>query len=108
VKEFKNDENLPIINKTKNPTKGEKKVQDGRIASPSKLRILQRGQIARGMRRNQVLEPSPLIARSILNKERGGTLKRMPNLDEPSPIIMTHLKIKVVYAWYNAINTLYM
>jgi hypothetical protein len=25
VKEFKNDENLPIINKTKNPTKGEKK-----------------------------------------------------------------------------------
>jgi hypothetical protein len=29
VKEFKNDENVPIINKTKNPTKGEKKVQDG-------------------------------------------------------------------------------
>jgi hypothetical protein len=29
VKEFKNDENLPIINKTKNTTKGEKKVQDG-------------------------------------------------------------------------------
>jgi hypothetical protein len=30
VKEFKNGENLPIINKTKNPIKGEKKVQDGR------------------------------------------------------------------------------
>jgi hypothetical protein len=29
VKEFKNDESLPIINKIKNPTKGEKKVQDG-------------------------------------------------------------------------------
>jgi hypothetical protein len=30
VKELKNDENLPIINKTNNPTKGEKKIQDGR------------------------------------------------------------------------------
>jgi len=30
VKKFKNDENLSIINKTKNPTKGEKKVQDGK------------------------------------------------------------------------------
>jgi hypothetical protein len=30
MKEFKNDENLLIINKTKNPTKGEKKVQDGK------------------------------------------------------------------------------
>jgi hypothetical protein len=29
VKKFKNNENLPIINKTNNPTKGEKKVQDG-------------------------------------------------------------------------------
>jgi hypothetical protein len=34
--------------------------------------------------------------RSILYKERGGTPKRMHNLDEPSPIITTHLKIKVV------------
>jgi hypothetical protein len=31
--------------------------------------------------------------KSILNKERGGTLERMPNLDEPSTIITTHLKI---------------
>jgi hypothetical protein len=30
MKKFKNDENLSIINKTNNPTKGEKKVQDGR------------------------------------------------------------------------------
>jgi hypothetical protein len=30
VNEFKNDENLPFIIKTNNPTKGEKKVQDGR------------------------------------------------------------------------------
>jgi hypothetical protein len=61
MKEFKNDENLPIINKTKIPTKGEKKVQDGGTPSFGKLRIFQRGQIAKGMRRNQVLEPSPPI-----------------------------------------------
>jgi hypothetical protein len=30
MKKLKNDENLSIINETKNPTKGEKKVQDGR------------------------------------------------------------------------------
>jgi hypothetical protein len=50
----------------------------------------------------------PPIVKNILNKERGGTLERMPSLDEPSPIITTHLQIKVVYARYNAINTLYM
>jgi hypothetical protein len=60
------------------------------------------------MRRNQVLEPSSPIVRSILNKERGGTPKRMFSLDEPSPIIITHFKIKVVYAHYNAIDTIYM
>jgi len=70
--------------------------------------VLQRRQITRGMRRNQVLEPSPPIVKNILNKEKGGTLERMPSLDEPSPIITTHLKIKVVYARYNATNTLYM
>ncbi len=76
-------------------------MQDGRTPSFGKLRILQRGQIARGTRRNQVLEPSPPIARSKLNKERGGTPKRMPNVDKPSLIIITHLKIKVVYACLN-------
>jgi len=60
------------------------------------------------MKRNQVFEPSPPIARSTLNKERGGTPKRMPSLDKPSPIIITHLKIKVIYARYNAIDPLYM
>ncbi len=108
MKEFKNDENLPIINKTKNSTKGEKKVQDGRTPSFGKLIILQRGQIARGMKRNQVIEPSPPIARSMLNKERGGTPKRMPSLDKPSLIIITRLKIKVVHACYNGIGTFYI
>jgi hypothetical protein len=64
------------------------------------------------MKRNQVLEPSPPppppITKNTLNKERGGTLERMLSLDKPSPIIITHLKIKVVYACYNATNTLCM
>jgi hypothetical protein len=46
--------------------------------------------------------------KSILNKERGGTLERMPSLNKPSPIITTHLKIKVVYVHYNVTDTLYM
>jgi hypothetical protein len=54
------------------------------------------------------LNPSPPIARSILNKDMGGTPKRMFSLDEPSPIIITHLKIKVVYGRYNAIDTFCM
>jgi hypothetical protein len=57
------------------------------------------------MKRNQVLEPSPPIVKNRLNKERGGTLERMLSLDKPSPIITTHLKIKVVYAPYNATDT---
>ncbi len=62
----------------------------------------------KGNEKNQVLEPSPPIAGSILNKEMGGTPKRMSSLDKPSPIIITQLKIKVVYARYNATDTLYM
>jgi hypothetical protein len=46
--------------------------------------------------------------KNILNKERGGTLEKMFRLDEPSLIITTHLKIKVVYVCYNATNTLCM
>jgi hypothetical protein len=46
--------------------------------------------------------------KNILNKERGGTLEKMFRLDEPSHIITTHLKIKVVSVCYNATNTLCM
>jgi hypothetical protein len=52
--------------------------------SPGKLRILQKGQIARGTRRNQILEPSPPIVISTLNKERGGTPRKILDLDQPS------------------------
>jgi hypothetical protein len=43
--------------------------------NPGKLRIFQGRQITRGTRRNQVIEPSPPIVISILDKERGGILK---------------------------------
>ncbi len=55
-------------------------------------------------REHQVPEP-PLVARSISNKERGGALERMPSLEEPSPTATTSLKIKIVYARCNAIDT---
>jgi len=113
VKEFKNDENLPIINILKKPNKGRGKGMTWKDTSLGKLRIFQRGQFTRGTRRNQVLEaspppPHPHIVKSIVNKERGGTLERIPSIDKPSPIITTHFKIKVVYVRYNATNILYM
>jgi hypothetical protein len=52
-----------------------------------KLRILQKGQITRGMRKKSNTSTFPPIVISILNKEKGGTPRRMPDLDEPSPII---------------------
>jgi hypothetical protein len=51
--------------------------------------------------------PLPLV-RSISNKERGEPPKRTPNLEEPSPIAITCLKIKIAFTCYNAINTLYL
>ncbi len=74
MKKFQNDENLSIINETKNPTKGEKKGTRWKDPNLGKLRIFQKGHITRGTRRNQVLEPYPPIGRDILDKERGGTL----------------------------------
>jgi hypothetical protein len=35
----------------------------------------------------------PLVTRSMLEKERGGTLKRTPSLEKPSLTIMGCLKI---------------
>jgi len=48
--------------------------------SLGKLKILQKGQIARGTRRNQILEPLPPNVISILDKERGGTPRKFLDL----------------------------
>jgi hypothetical protein len=108
VKQFKNDKNMSIINETNKPTKGDKKGTRWKDTTLGNLRILQKGQITRGTKKIQVLEPSRPIERSTLDKERGGTYKRMPSLDEPSPIITTHFKIKVVYTCHNATDILCM
>jgi hypothetical protein len=43
VKESKNDENLPIINKTNSSTKGEEKVQDRRTQVLASLEYSKEG-----------------------------------------------------------------
>jgi len=58
-------------------------------------------------KKSSTWRPPPPIVKSILNKKRGGTIEKMFSLDKPSPIITIHLEIKVVYARYNAINTIY-
>jgi hypothetical protein len=55
--------------------------------------------------KHQVLKPPP-ITRSISNKERGGPSKRMPSLEEPSPITTACLKIDIVYTCCSTTDTL--
>ncbi len=47
-----------------------------------------------------------LVAINISNKERGGTLERMPSLDEPSPSVTTCFKIEATYIHCNTTNAL--
>jgi hypothetical protein len=54
---------------------------------------------------HQVFEP-PYITINISNKERGGPPKRMPSLEEPSPIAITCFKIGTTYTHCNTINIL--
>jgi hypothetical protein len=42
------------------------------------------------------------------NKERRGLLEKMHSLNEPSLITITNFKIKIIYACYNIIHTLYI
>jgi hypothetical protein len=51
IQDWKFVDNLPIINKTKHPTKGRKK-KDGRTPSLGKQRVFQRRWTARGMKTN--------------------------------------------------------
>jgi hypothetical protein len=56
-------------------------------------------------KKHQVPKPF-LVARSILNKERGGPPRRTLSLEEPSFITITHFKIETIYTCCNTINTL--
>jgi hypothetical protein len=69
----KNDETLPIINKSKHPKKkGERNTKNKKEGPKSKKTIETIKEGEPQMEEHQVLEPSPLLfARSISNKERG-------------------------------------
>jgi hypothetical protein len=94
---------LPIINKTKHPTKGEKKLQDGRTQVLANKESSKEDEPLGEW--EQIKYPEPLIVRYISDKERGGTSERTLSLEEPSPTI-THLKIKIPYTRCNATDTL--
>jgi hypothetical protein len=65
----------------------------------------QQGGQVRGVRKNHLVDP--IIIRSMLEKERGGTLEKTPNLKEPSPVIMAcHIKIVAACTCCDVTNTL--
>lgn len=99
-----NDENLPIINKTKHLTRGEKKVQDEKMQVMAKEKSSKKGWL---METNQVFEP-PFIMKNISYNEREGTYKITFSLEEPSFIIITCFEIETAYACCNATNTFYL
>ncbi len=77
------DENLPNVNKTKQPNKkGERKVQDGRTQVQAKRKNHQQGQIARGHEQIKYLKPR---YRNISDKEREGTPERTLSRQGPPP-----------------------
>jgi hypothetical protein len=94
------------MNKMKGPT-SKKTIESPKRANHKGKNIIfpnpnyLKGQITRGTSCSQ----TPPIARSISNKERGGLLERRSSF---SPIATAHLKLKIIYAHYNAINTLYL
>jgi hypothetical protein len=62
--------------------------------------------IAMGTRTNQV--PKTQVMISMPDKEKGRTPRKMPSLQEPSPIIITRHKIEAAYSPYNATSTFYL
>jgi hypothetical protein len=63
----------------------------------------QQGWIVRGRKTNS--PPPPKVTRSILDKERGQTLEKTFSLKEPSPTIITCVKIEVTCVHCNANDT---
>jgi len=52
--------------------------------------------------KQQVLES---LQEAISNKEMGRPLKRTPSLDEPSPIVIAHLKTEITYTYITHVQT---
>jgi len=96
------NETLPIINKPKHPKKGRNKEQNGRTHVQEDNKTTKEGKPQRNVKFS-----NPLV-RSISNRERGGALKRMHSLKEPSPTAITRSKIKIACAHYNIIDPFYL
>ncbi len=64
---LQNDENLPIIKKTKHPTKGKKKVQDGKTQVLANEESSKEGELLREQEQIMTLPPpKPEVMRSIM------------------------------------------
>jgi hypothetical protein len=64
-----------------------------------------KGQTTRGTSSSQTSS----VVRSISNKEKGGPSKKMPSLEDPSPITTTpRLKIDIAYGCCNIADTSYL
>ncbi len=108
IQDWKFVENLPIINKTKQRTKGRKKYKMEGPQGLANKESFKKGGLQREWKKikDPTLPLPPTITRNVLNNERGGTLERMFSPKEPSPIITTCLEIKATCAHYNATNIL--
>jgi len=75
---------------------GEEKVQDGRTKVLAMEESSKRGQSARGMRTNQVIELLPYLREAChIRRGGGGTIFKMPSLEECLFTITTWLKIDI-------------
>ncbi len=88
------------------PNKGGEKDTSWKDPSLGKQRIPHERKIAIGTRTNQI--PKTQVMISMPNIQSGRTPKRMPSLEEPSPIIATHHKIQATYSPYNATSIFYL
>jgi hypothetical protein len=96
------DENLPIINKSKHSKRGNtKNKMEGPMFKKTKKKSHQRSH------KGNIKYSNLLLSRKTYQiKEREDFLQRTPSLEEPSPTAITHLQIKIAYTQCNVIDTL--
>jgi hypothetical protein len=108
-KASKDVESVSNINKTKHPTKGEKIYIRWKDPCLGKQFFFPKGVNLKGIWTSQVPTPPPWqIVRNIYNKERGRTLEKTYNLEEPSPIVISCFEIKTTCTCCNTINMFYL
>jgi hypothetical protein len=100
-----NDENLPIINKTKHLTKGEKKVQDERMQVMAEEKSSKKGRLLEKW--EQIKYLNLLLSWKTYHTMKGKEHIK-EHLKEPSLIIITCFKIEATYGCCNTTNTFYL